>query len=377
MSQAKTYRVAVVGGAGMWGRHYLRAYADNPRCQIIGLVDRAVERRRQFAAHYGIGEECQYDELEDLLAREVPDAVSAILPVQHTVDAVIACARAGVKAISCEKPIAVELSRADEAVRLCRQYGAALGCGTALWEVPFLGDVARWVAAGHIGELTGAAIPGGLPTEVSGAGCVQLTQLRLLSGRDVEWVEGWVLPPEEGWVGPPGAVPEEIDGPAYGRLGLEGGIVCRIPRPTSQSRVPCRVALTGTEGRVWANSPRPVLVRGTGPAAAPMYPEFLQQERPRRSMDSRVAGLVQALDEGLDEVPCSGHDYRQALEIALALKQSASQNHRRVYLPLEDRNRRIYPHPYRLQGGDVAGYESIGYAGPPAVERRPRRRGSP
>ena len=29
---------------------------------------------------------------------------------------------------------------------------------------------------------------------------------------------------------------------------------------------------------------------------------------------------------------------------------------------------RIFPHPYRLQGGDVAGWESIGYTGPPQLD---------
>jgi hypothetical protein len=69
-----------------------------------------------------------------------------------------------------------------------------------------------------------------------------------------------------------------------------------------------------------------------------------------------------------EEAVCSGHDYRQALEIAIALKQSAQQDHRRISVPLEDRSLRILPHPYRLRGGDVAGWESIGYTGPPGVE---------
>ena len=43
----KKYRVAVVGAAGTWGRYYTRAYANNPRCQIVGLVDRAQQRRDQ------------------------------------------------------------------------------------------------------------------------------------------------------------------------------------------------------------------------------------------------------------------------------------------------------------------------------------------
>ena len=136
------------------------------------------------------------------MTKEVPDIISIVFPAMHTPDAVIACAQAGVKAISCEKPIAVGLAEADEMVRVCRKRGAALGCGTAHWEVPHLPEIAEWVRAGHIGRLTEAAIPGGLPREVSGAGCVQLTMIRLLTGMEVAWVEGWTLPPEpwkEGW----------------------------------------------------------------------------------------------------------------------------------------------------------------------------------
>ena len=57
---------------------------------------------------------------------------------------------------------------------------------------------------------------------------------------------------------------------------------------------------------------------------------------------------MRAVDTGEDAV-CSGHDYRQALEIAIALKQSAHHGHGRISLPLEDRSLKIYPHPYRLK----------------------------
>lgn len=76
--------------------------------------------------------------------------------------------------------------------------------------------------------------------------------------------------------------------------------------------------------------------------------------------------LMRVVDTGEDAL-CSGHDYRQALEIAITLKQSAHHGHGRIPVPLEDRSLKIYPHPYRLKGGDVAGWESIGYTGPPEV----------
>ena len=359
MSEHKC-KVAVVGGAGTWGHHYLRAYAERSDCEVT-LVDKAGARAREFADLHGVA--TVVDDLDELLARDVPDVVSAILPVGQTYGAVLACAEAGVKAISCEKPLAVELSYADEMVAACREKGIAFGCGTAYWEVPQLIETARWIGEGHLGALQRAAIPGGLPVELSGAGCVQLTQLRLATGMEVEWVEGWVFPPAEGWGLPEGAEEHEIDCPAYGRLGLSGGIVCEIPAPQLEANVRCRVWVEGDNGQAWLNHPAPTLIQGVGAASTPVYPEFLQGDA-ARGFDSIAAQLVRASRTG-EDIVCTGHDYRQALEIALALKLSARNGHERVALPLGDRSLRIYPHDYRLRGGDVAGWESIGYKGPP------------
>ncbi len=361
----KKYRVAVVGGAGTWGRKYLRAYADHPACEIVALVDRAKDRRQTFADRYGI--ETVFDTLADLLDREIPDIVSAILPTSHNPDAVIACAEAGVKVVSCEKPIAVELSKADEMVRICRERGTIFSCGSVYSGVPHLLETVDWIKAGNIGKLTAAAIPSGLPREMSGGGCVQLTLLQLLTGMGVEWVEGWTLPPESGWMPSMDVLSEEIDCPAYGRLGLSGDIACEIPMPPTKKSVSCPVAVTGKNGQVWLTAPEPVFIQGRGAASTPVYPPFLDTPVPDDFFTRRIEWLMQAFDTGQD-VADSGHGYHQALEIAIALKQSAECGPRRVSLPLADRSLRIVPHPYRLLGGDVAGWESIGYTGPPNVE---------
>ena len=192
------YRVAVVGAAGTWGRYYTRAYAAHPNCEIVGLVDRARGRRDAIARRYGV--EKVYDDLDGLLAAEVPDIVSAVVPVGQNYPCVTTCARAGVRVVSCEKPISHELHEADEMIRICREHGTLFGCAQAGWATPYMPEVVEWVRQGHIGRLTGAAIPGGLPTEVSGGGCVQIAALRILTGMDVEWVEGYTLPAVPGYV---------------------------------------------------------------------------------------------------------------------------------------------------------------------------------
>ncbi|MFH1569183.1 MAG: Gfo/Idh/MocA family oxidoreductase [Gemmatimonadota bacterium] len=359
----QSYTAAVVGGCGTWGRYYLRAYAAHPRCRLVALVDRARDRRDAFAARYGIGRVC--DDVAELLAGGPPDLVAVSLPVAANPDAVIALALGGVRAISCEKPIAADLDQADEMVRVCRERGVPLGCGTACWELPHLLDTVQWVRDGHIGRLTAAAIPGGLPVEVSGAGCVQLTMMRRLTGMEVEWAEGWVEPADASFTGPSGAQPWEIDGPAHGRLGLSGDIVCQIPAPPVGRRVRCKVSVEGEAGRVWLGDPS-VHVVDTGPEARPVFPEFTQREWDRDFFGPAITRLITALEAG-QEALCSGHDYRQALEIAIALKLSARDGHQRVQLPLAARRQRLYPHPYRLQGGDVSGWPGGGYSGPPEV----------
>ena len=62
----KQYRVAVVGGAGMWGRHYLQTFAQREDCSVV-LVDPS-ERAREFAGHFGVVE--VLDTLEELLKRD-------------------------------------------------------------------------------------------------------------------------------------------------------------------------------------------------------------------------------------------------------------------------------------------------------------------
>lgn len=361
---AKKYRVAVVGGAGTWGRHYLRAYAEHPDCEIIALVDRARDRRQAFADRYGI--KGVYDTVDELLAKEIPDIVSAIVPVAHNYATVVACAEAGVRVVSCEKPIAAELAEADAMVRTCRERGTLLGCGQAAWATPYMPQVIEWVRAGNIGRLTGAAIPGGLSVEMSGGGCVQLAGIRILTGMEVEWVEGWTLPSEPGHVAPPGRPDIEADCPAYGHLGLSGGIVCEISEPRPERRIACFVAVEGENGHLWLARPMPVLIQGRGAASTPVFPEFLDQPEPESFFIPTIERLMRAFDTG-EEVLSSGHDYRQSLEIAIALKRSAGDGHRRVALPLEDRSLRLYPYPYRLMGGDVAGWKDGGYTGAPQV----------
>ena len=361
MKQEKL-RVAVVGGCGDWGRRYTYAYSRHPEAELIALVDTARERRARFADHYGIAR--QFDTVEELLAWQVPDVVANILPVSAARDAVIACAEAGVRGISCEKPIAATLADADAMVAACEERGAAFACGTAWWEVHHVTRIGEWVRDGAIGRLTGAAIDGFLAEgdQVSGLGCVILNFLRFATGDEVAWAEGWTVSEE--------AASSDDDCAAYGTLGMTGAYECIAARDVPDEGAH-RVALFGENGAVYlAGGDRTVLIKGTGTSARPVRPDFLDEPTDDERLGGTFLGVVDSLMNAVREgrpAPCSGHDYRQVLEIAAAIKLSAREGHRRVALPLADRSATVVPMPYRWHGGDVTGWEVINRGEPTPI----------
>jgi predicted dehydrogenase len=347
-------RVAVVGACGDWGRRYTYAYAHHPDAELIALVDTARDRRQRFAEHYAIPH--QFDTVEELLAWQVPDVVANILPVNAARDAVIACARAGVRGISCEKPIAARLADADAMVAACTENGAAFACSTAWWAVHNIAKVGDWVRGGAIGPITGAAIDGFLAhgDQVSGLGCIILSYLRCATGDEVDWVEGWTVPDE--------AAAGDDDCAAYGALGMSGGYVCNAA-PEVPANGAYQLTLFGERGAVFlAGAAGTVLLQGSGARARPVRPAFLDEPTADELAGGPFLGVVGSLMDAVRDgrpAPCSGHDFRQALEIAAALKLSARDGHRRVALPLADRSVSVVPIPYRWHGGDVTGWEVI------------------
>ena len=191
-----------------------------------------------------------------------------------------------------------------------------------------------------------------------------------LTGSKALWVEGWTDPPE--------AAITDDDCNAYGRIGFENGAVCTIPSGAdAPARTSC-IGVSGTQGQAWIARPCPVLLDriNDGGDFYPVFPPFLRKREERgpdtmtRAVNTFVnlygqyAETEQSTGENGRLAYCSGHDYRQALEIAIALKISARSNHQRVELPLKERRQILNPVPYRLLGGDVTGWDAIGLKPP-------------
>ena len=342
------YKVGIIG-CGSHGEYIARGYAAFPETEIVAIAEHSPERRKAIGEQLGIT--ALYPDVHALLRDIVPDIAVIITPSKYYKEAVIACTEAGVKGVSTDKPMAAVLSDADEMVDACRSRGVVYSGGIMQRADHAVQEAARRLRSGVYGELSGACVHT-LGSEISGGGCQAISVLRLLA--DTEVVEVMA------WADPVGNMAEDMLTPhcdvgwhIRGRFLLSNGIECPI----------FGVPRGGVD--VWSED---TLIRWDwGP------PEVFQGFRPdgsRRRLDpgyqpapwsefiSTLSGSVYSFLHAIEtgsEPWVSGHDMRQALEVAIACMLSARMGSIPLKLPLEDRSLRLYPSPYRWLGGDAAG----------------------
>jgi predicted dehydrogenase len=348
MSAVK-YRVAIIG-CGSMGQQYAQAYSTYPDTEIVAIAEYNPERRKAVGELFGV--KALYPDVEALLKDTVPDIAAVITPSKYFKDAVIACAEAGVKGVSTDKPIAAKLSDADQMVQTCERLGVVYAGGNLMRARHDLQYVAAQIGAGEFGPLSGASILNWGGLEISGGGCQQVSILRLLMQAEVEEVMVW-------------GEPEELvnnndndEGQKFhGRFRLTNGIECLL----------FWVDMTASGVDVWSEDTliktlngKPELFRGfdANGARIPFTQEYPPYEWSEFGyLTSSIRSFLAAVEKG-SEMFISGHDLRQALEVAIAAKVSAQRGSVPIKLPLQDRSLTLYPRAYRWEGGDVEGRDS-------------------
>lgn len=339
------FRVAVIG-CGRMGQEYLRAYTTYPDTQVVALVDPQPDRLKAVGERFGVP--ALFPNPEALLREMVPEMAAVVTPVKYLKDAVIACAQAGVKGVSTEKPIAATLAEADAMVEECARRGVVFAGGNLQRAMNEVQEAARRLHSGEFGELAGASVHafGG---EISGGGCQHISVLRLFTQAEVEEVLVWGSPLE--------TLAQDADTGLIinGLFHLGNGLECQVFGTPTPYR--------GVE--VWTH--QDALLRWDW--APPQIFEGFDAAGARRQLDiqyspyqwsefSYLTGSIRSFLAALrgEGAPwITGHDLRQALEVAIACQHSARLGNVPVRLPLEDRSLTLYPSPYRWLGGDAIG----------------------
>jgi predicted dehydrogenase len=142
-------------GFAMAYRH-ADAYETIEGCEVVACADLVRENAEAFAAEYGIDDEGVYEDHGTMLAEVDPDVVSICVPPVAHAEIAIDCARhSSVRAIHCEKPMALTWGGAREMALVAwrrdtqltlnhqRRFGAPVRRAKELLDSGAIGDLRR------------------------------------------------------------------------------------------------------------------------------------------------------------------------------------------------------------------------------------------
>lgn len=116
-----------VGVAGLTHSHVhgILGRADRGDIEIVGIAEPNRDLARRYTERHGLSMDLVHDDLETLLERARPDAVTAFGTIREHLAVVEACAPRGIH-VMVEKPLAVSLDHARRMARLAREHGIHL-----------------------------------------------------------------------------------------------------------------------------------------------------------------------------------------------------------------------------------------------------------
>jgi len=160
MSEAPMYRVALIGTGRVAYQfafsdrpeNHAEAVAASPRCQLVAGVNRGREKLEAFGARFDVT--ALYHDYRRMLAEVAPElCIVATHPELHA-EMVQTCAAApSVRAIICEKPMALSLAECDAMIEVCEREQVLLQINHNRRWYPEWNLAAELVRDGAIGQL--------------------------------------------------------------------------------------------------------------------------------------------------------------------------------------------------------------------------------
>ncbi len=156
-------RLALLG-AGRIGKVHAKAIASDKRAKLVAVVDAFQEAAQAIADETG----CKISTIDAVLANPDIDAVIICTPTNTHADLIEQFARAG-KAIFCEKPIDLDVARAQACIDVVKETGAKIMLGFNRRFDPHFRAVRKAIDDGQIGKVEMVTItsrdPGAPPPE--------------------------------------------------------------------------------------------------------------------------------------------------------------------------------------------------------------------
>ena len=133
-------------GLGSIAHFHIRCIQELEGCRLVAVASSTPERVEEAEERYGVA---GYSNIDAMLLRKDIDVVCICTASGYHLEPTLAAARAG-KHIICEKPLEVNLERADHMIQACREAGVKLAC---IFQSRFKEDYLRIRSAIRAGKL--------------------------------------------------------------------------------------------------------------------------------------------------------------------------------------------------------------------------------
>lgn len=336
------YRGAVVGCGRMgstiddeqvgdpcypWPWAHAPAMIEARGIELVAGVDSDPAKLDDFNRRWGV--EALYTDLRELVEKENPDLVCVTTHPGPRAKIVTTLAEMKVPAIYATKPMCHSLAEADRMIEACEQNGTLFAIACHLNWYSYYTRARQLIADGEIGTLKSMVCCS--PHPLSNIHSHTFALFRLFAGAPAKWVFGDALDDE--------AAASDRDILASGYIVYENGVRAFLNSHSETTRYPWTIEFIGDSGRIvsrfshsqfelWGKHP------GTGEL---VQRQFFGPWHPRSSMVDAIEQILRCLESD-EELLCPGEFGREALEVAIGIRQSHRQGNVRVDLPLNDRS---------------------------------------
>ena len=324
---------------------HIGCMAEVPEIEIVGLCDTWPEQREAARMKWGI--DALFEDYREMLEKTRPQIVSVCTSMKPRKDIILEIANGdyGVQAIWAEKPLTYSLADADEIIQAVRKANIALAVNcTHRWRDAFT-QAREMIDAGYIGDVL--HVSGNLACDLSQNGSHLITRLTMFTDSPIAWVAGEAESDQ--------AIEGDDDFAGNGYFVCRNGVRGDF-RGMRTGGLEMTYDITGSEGMfrftedglvadLWVMDEGLPGQRG----AAPARHMFRPIHKPRAAGVHALYDLMHCIETGADS-RCTGEDAREALEVAIAVRESHRQGGGRVDLPIEDRSlgivsREVLAHP--------------------------------
>ncbi len=151
-TQNKKIRYAVIGLGHIAQVAILPGFQQSENSELVAIVSGNSEKRRKLCETYQLKYAFDYDELDDLFAQNIVDAVYIALPNDLHCEYAVRAARAGLHVL-CEKPMAVTEEQCQEMIRVADENNVLLMIAYRLHFAAPHFEAIQSARNGELGEL--------------------------------------------------------------------------------------------------------------------------------------------------------------------------------------------------------------------------------